>query len=126
MSREAARRSVCVNNLKQIGLALRGYHDAYGCFPPAYLADEAGRPMPSWRVLILPWLEQKDIYDLYRFDEPWDGPNNRKLHDMRVSAYACPANFRTGRMTSYVAVLGPEAAWRGAGTTRLADIQDGT
>src|SRR5207244_4506816 len=58
MPREASRRSVCVNNLKQIGLALQNYHDDFGCFPPAYIADENGRPMHSWRVLILPYIEQ--------------------------------------------------------------------
>jgi hypothetical protein len=75
-----------VNNLKQIGLALRNYHDAYGRFPPAYVADGHGPPMHSRRVLILPWLEKREIYDRYRFDEPWDGPNNRKPHDLVVPA----------------------------------------
>jgi hypothetical protein len=114
-----------VNNLKQIGLALHNYHEAYGCFPPAYLADENGRPMHSWRVLILPWLDQKAIYDQYRFDEPWDGSNNRKLHDLVVSTYACPSHPRQGHSTSYVAVVGPETAWRGAEPMRLEDIHDG-
>src|SRR5262249_42952585 len=74
-----ARRSQCKNNLKQIGLAMFNYHDAYGCFPPAYIADADGRPMHSWRVLLLPFLDEAARYRKYRFDEPWDGPNNSEL-----------------------------------------------
>ena len=72
-------RSDCQGRLRQIALALQCYHDVYKSFPPAYVADETGKPMHSWRVLILPFLEQKALYDQYRFDEPWDGPNNGKL-----------------------------------------------
>jgi hypothetical protein len=113
-----------VNNLKQIGLALRNYHDAYGCFPPAYLADTHGRPMHSWRVLILPWLEQKAIYDRYRFDEPWNGPNNRKLHALVIPSYTCRTHPRPGHSTAYAAIVGPKAAWYGAKPMRLGDVQD--
>src|SRR5207248_11120546 len=53
-AREAARRTQCSNNLRQIGLALHNYAQVYGSFPPAFVADEEGKPMHSWRVLILP------------------------------------------------------------------------
>ena len=114
-----------MNNLKQIGLALQNYRDAYGYFPPAYVADENGRPLHSWRMLILPWLEQKEIYDQYRFDEPWDGPNNRKLHDLRVSPYLCPSHPGERHSTAYVAVVGPGTAWRGVEPMRLEEVPDG-
>src|SRR6478672_5330638 len=52
-------RMACSNHLKQIGIALQNYHDVYGSFPPAYVADANGRPMHSWRVLILPFAEHK-------------------------------------------------------------------
>ena len=81
--------------------------------------------MHSWRVLILPWLEQRSIYDRYRLDEPWDGPNNRKLHDLIVSAYACPSHPGQGHSTAYAAVLGPGTAWDGSGPMTLRDIEDG-
>ena len=58
---EYAYRSQCANNLNRIALALHNYHDAYKCFPPAYVADEEGRPMHSWRVLILPYMEQQAL-----------------------------------------------------------------
>ena len=104
----------CSNHLKQIGLALQNYHDAYGSFPPAYMADADGKPIHSWRVLILPYLEQKALYDKYSFDEPWDGPNNSQLHEAAISAYICPSrpgNSRTD--TSFVAVVGAQTAWPG-------------
>ncbi len=126
MSRGAARRSMCANNLKQIILALHNYHDVYKSFPPAYVADENGKPMHSWRVLILPFLEQKALYDQYRFDESWDGPNNRQLAgDLKI--LMCPSDQRgLAGQTSYVAVVGPGTAWPGAKSVALSDIKDGT
>lgn len=107
-------------------MALQQYHDAFGCFPPAYVADENARPMHSWRVLILPFVDQQELYKRYRFDEPWDGPNNRKLHDVIVPLYSCPSEPKRGSATSYVVVTGPETAWRGGTSLSLGDIRDGT
>ena len=89
-AREAAQRSTCKNNLKQIGLALHNYHDRYQSFPPAFVADENGKPMHSWRVLLLPYLDQADLYARYNFNEPWNGPNNLKLGDEIPEVYGCP------------------------------------
>ncbi|HVX64806.1 MAG TPA: DUF1559 domain-containing protein [Pirellulales bacterium] len=126
-AREAARRSQCTNNLKQIGLALQNYHDVYGAFPPAYLADEDGKPMHSWRVLILPFLEQKPLYDRYRFDEPWDGPNNRLLAASMPTVFRCASEQPSPPgVTSYVGVSGPGAIFDGAKPTAIFSINDGT
>ena len=76
--RQAGRRSICENNLRQIALALQNYHQANGCFPPAYVADKNGKPMHSSRMLILPYVGFDDLYKAYDFTEPWDGPNNKK------------------------------------------------
>ena len=115
---EAARRMQCTNNLKQIALALHNYHQTFKCFPPAYVTDKSDKPMHSWRVLILPFMEQQQLYDKYRFDELWDSPNNRKLLDECPRVYGCPSDksARDGRTiyTSYVAIVGPNAAWEGA------------
>ena len=125
--RRAAKRSECADNLRQISIALQNYHDVYKRFPPAYLADQTGKPMHSWRVLILPFMEQKPLYDQYRFDEPWDGPNNRRLHAAALNLFECPAESKHGTgHTSYVAVVGPGTAWPGAKTIDIADIKDGT
>jgi hypothetical protein len=107
-------------------LAVANYHETYGCFPPAYVADREGRPMHSWRVLILPFLERHDLYDTYNFAEPWDGPNNRRLADRIGRIY-----LRSGldsahdQTTSFVAVVGPETSWPGARALGRKDIGDG-
>jgi hypothetical protein len=104
----------CVNNLKWIGLALQMYQEAHGSFPPAYVADKSGRPMHSWRVLILPFLESaeaKELYAAYSFAEPWDGPNNRKLAGTTPYAFACTVDPGRRRMTSYLAVTGEGTAF---------------
>ncbi len=125
---QAARRTQCVNNLKLIILALQSYHDTYGSFPPAYVVHENGRPMHSWRVLILPFLEQDDLYDQYDFSEPWDEPNNSKLAARIPKVFQCPSNYNRGQslMTSYVVVVGPETAWLGEKARTLGDMKDGT
>jgi prepilin-type processing-associated H-X9-DG protein len=127
-SRSVARRSSCTNNLHNILLAMRQYHDDHGCYPSSYIADADGRPMHSWRVLLLPYLDQKDVYDQYRFDEPWDGPNNRKLHDITLKPYLCPSQEpHPTTQTSYVLVIGPKTYWptKGNGYFRDADIING-
>jgi Protein of unknown function (DUF1559) len=125
-SRTPGRRAQCQNNLRQISIALQNYHDVYKSFPPAYVADANGRPMHSWRVLILPFLEQQSLYDVYRFDEPWNGPNNRQLASTALKIFECPADGNHGKgQTSYVAVVGPGTAWPGTKRIDVADIKDG-
>ena len=126
-SRAGARRCQCWNNLKQIGLALHNYHDVYGCFPPACVKDEEGRPMHSWRVLLLPFLEEQDLYDRYDFDQPWDGPDNRVLSQEIPYVFQCPAGELSGTpITSYLAVVGTNTLWPPRRTVRFSDIEDGT
>ncbi|PHR93513.1 MAG: hypothetical protein COA78_32765 [Blastopirellula sp.] len=128
-AREAARRMQCTNHLKQLGLALHNYHDTYGTLPPAYIADANGKPMHSWRVLILPFIEEQTLYNQYDFDEPWDGPNNSKLATRLPYAYVCPSYIHEHgghrNCTSYVAITGPNSIWNGETTTKFADITDG-
>ena len=124
---ERARRMQCTNQLKQIGLALQNYQTAYKCFPPAYIADKNGKPMHSWRVLILPYLERHDLYNMYRFNEPWNGPNNSKLLPKRDRVYQCPSDVNTEKSestsTNYVALVGKNTAWPLENSTSLADMR---
>jgi hypothetical protein len=103
----AARQAQCNDNLKQIGLALDNYRRDHGRYPPSYLADSNGKPMHSWRVLILKDLA-RPIYDAYDFSEPWDGPHNRELADKIPSVYICPSDHNVRRdaipLTNYVAI----------------------
>jgi hypothetical protein len=79
--------------------------------------------MHSWRVLILPNLDQMALYEAYDFSEPWDGPKNKKLLTARPNIYACPAEpdaHAPGAIrTSYVAVVGPQSAWTGEKSRKL-------
>lgn len=128
--RPAARRIQCTNNLKQIALALANYEGTYGEYPPPYSVDSRGRPLHSWRVLILPFLEHQRLYDALNLDEPWDGPHNGPiLRSAPLAVYCCPADpdACTNGLTSYVAVVGPETLFPGGGRSRTrAEITDGT
>lgn len=127
-AREAARRSQCGNNLFFLKFALANYHETYKCLPPAFIADADGKPMHSWRVLLLPFLDQREVYNQYDFSEPWDGPNNRKLAN-RINRYTfqCPSgpNYETSWMTDYVAIVGPKTAFPSSRSTTFDDFQDG-
>lgn len=134
-AREAARSCQCVGNLKQIGLGLLNYKSTYGCFPPAYVADATGKPLYSWRVLLMAELDRTDgwlghrLVGGFRFDEPWDSPNNSKLHHLRPAAVLnCPSHPSGAGSTDthFVAVVGPGTLFPSDGTSRrLADVVDG-
>ena len=107
MSREAARRIECGNNLRQIALAMNSYHSIYHSYPPAYLTDAAGRPMHSWRVLLLPYMNAQYLYDQYDFSQPWDSPVNQALAARMPESFHCPTAFSPSgpSETSYVVVV---------------------
>ncbi|MEX0727428.1 MAG: DUF1559 domain-containing protein [Planctomycetaceae bacterium] len=130
-------RDQCRDKLKQIGLALHNYHDQFGTFPPAYIADEHGRPMHSWRVLILPFMDQQELYDDYHFDEPWNGPHNITLQDRIPEGFRCPTYQRqlqerktdsefSQRLTNYVVIESPTAVFDGTHAPTISEITDGT
>ena len=128
---EAAHRTACRHNLKQIGLALHNYYDIYGTFPPAFIADKSGKPMHSWRVLILPYLEDhgegRALYAQYKFDEPWDGPHNRELLSQRPDVFSCPANKGGDpTLTDYAAIVGAPCIFAGERPVTIPEVRDGT
>ncbi len=89
-ARTAARRMQSVNNIKQLGLATHNFHDVNNGFPARYTVDEDGEPLHSWRVLLLPYLEQAALYKQIRLDEPWDSEWNSQFHDQMPIVYARP------------------------------------
>lgn len=108
-------------------LAVANYHDTYKCYPPPFIADEEGKPMHSWRVLLLPFLDGNVVYKQYRFDEPWDGPNNRKLADQMPSIYALHGCEKPGNVTTnYLRVVGDTTASPSNRTISDRDVTDGT
>ncbi len=96
--------------------------------PPAYIAGPDGTPWHSWRVLILPFIGEESVYEQYRFDELWNGPNNRLLADkITVEYFQCPSGPDFGRTlnANFVAVVGSETIFPGSNTTMLTDMKDG-
>ncbi len=124
-AREAARRSVCTNNLKQIGLAMHNYHDANGHFPGTILSKD-GKRLLSWRVAILPYIDQKSLYEKFKRDEPWDSPHNKALLDQMPTTFACPGRPSRPGMTSYRGFRGDGAFFQDGNDSKLDNITDGT
>ena len=125
--REAARRCACVNNMKQLGLALYNYHDDYGCFPPAYTTDDQGNRLHGWRTLILPYCEQKNLYQSLNLNKPWDGPKNSQLAATNLYVFKCLSVLNENKpRTHYVAVTGPGTAWPDGRGSRVDEFTDGT
>ncbi|MEX1223702.1 MAG: DUF1559 domain-containing protein [Pirellulales bacterium] len=125
-SRDAARRMQCSNNMKQIALAMLNYESTNGSFPPAYTVDENGQPLHSWRVLILPYLEQRHLYEQIARDEPWDSPANRQFHDVMIDIYGCPASVDEPSDTNYMVLVGDETLFPPEGKSLApSDVRDG-
>ncbi len=112
--------------MKQIGLALHNYHDVYKTFPPAYTTDEDGKPLLSWRVLILPYLEEGPLYDQFHLDEPWDSEHNKRLIPLMPQAYRPPDSKAEPGRTNYLGVDGKQGIFSGDKPTGFVDIRDGS
>lgn len=134
VARPAARRTVCRNNLKQIGLAIHNYHDVHSHYPMATYSSEgaakAGMPERSWRVTVLPFLDQEPLYREYDQDVAWDVAPNDVLQKNVVAAYGCPgrpAKFDNQRrfLASYSAVTGAGAVFENNKFRSAATITDG-
>jgi prepilin-type processing-associated H-X9-DG protein len=112
----AAKRAVAQNNLKQIGLALHSYHDTHGWIPihgtgpkGAALKNANEKPLLSWRVELLPYVEQQELYNQFKLDEPWDSENNKKLIEKMPKLYAPAAKPGKAGHTHTQMVVGPSA-----------------
>lgn len=127
-AREAARRSQSKNNLKQIGLAMHNYHDTYRTFPAAANADKNGKKLLSWRVHILPFVEQVQLYQQFHLDEPWDSEHNKKLIAQIPPVYVHPnhADLAKEGKTVYLVPTGEGTVFDGNEGTGIAKITDGT
>jgi prepilin-type processing-associated H-X9-DG protein len=125
--RETARRMQSSNNLKQIGLAMLNAEHANKSFPPAYTADKDGKPLLSWRVHILPYLDQNDLYKQFHLDEPWDSEHNKPLVAQMPAVYKHPKSAVSGEgKTNYLTVRGEKTVFSGSKGVGLMDITDGT
>ncbi|HMB07398.1 MAG TPA: DUF1559 domain-containing protein [Isosphaeraceae bacterium] len=126
-AREAARRTQCVNNLKQMGLAFHNFYSAHNHLPPAAITDARGNPLLSWRVALLPYIAQESLFKQFKLDEPWDSSHNRALLARMPAVYACPSDPRDKRqgMTCYQAIIGPGTLFEGEEGITFAEVTDG-
>ena len=123
-AREAARRSASKNNMKQLLLAFHNYYDFYKHFPARANYDNNGKPLLSWRVHILPFIDQQALYKRFKLNEPWDSPHNKQLIRLMPSTYANP-NLPAGSVTNYLAVIGADSVVSATGV-KMRQITDGT
>ena len=128
---EARARTESQNNLKVLTLAMHNYNDAMRTLPPAAW-EKNGKPLLSWRVLLLPYIEQNNLYKQFRLNEAWDSPHNKKLISLMPKQYALPGSQDLNNGTThYVVPVGVRSAFerfpggRNKGI-RLTSIADGT
>lgn len=127
-ARERVRAAVTMNNLKQLGLAMHTYYDANRRFPPQYSVDKQKKPLLSWRVLLLPFLEQGELYKQFKLNEPWDSPHNKKLIAKMPDVYRSPRQKKSAEegKTVYLVPTGKELIFNGPNTKKINQITDGT
>lgn len=124
-AREAARQAHSMNNMKHILLAMHNYHEAMGAFPAAYSADKEGKPLLSWRVHILPYIEEQERYKQFHLDEPWDSEHNKKLIEKMPTIYRSPNSTAQPGKTNYLTIRGKNTVFSGDKDGRLQDVVDG-
>lgn len=114
-AREAARRSVSLNTVRQIELGLFQYETENGHLPAYASFDAKGNPLLSWRVHVLPFLDEQALYEEFHLDEPWDSPHNSKLIPRMPAFYRSPVSKLPAEQgkAGYLGVLGKECAFTG-------------
>lgn len=112
------------NYLHSIGIALNNYWATNGNLPPAVVYDKTGHPLYSWRVLLLPYVEQDALYKNFHLDEPWDSPNNLPLSQKTPSCYRSYGSDQG--FTEFQVLIGPGTAFERPGLgLNSADFPDG-
>ncbi len=121
-------RQDAMNQMKQLGLGMHSYHNEHKSFPPPALLDGNGKALLSWRVVLLPYLEEdyRELYSEFHLDEPWDSEHNKPLIAKMPAIYRCPRSKKadTG-MTVYQVPRGPSTAFAGPDGIGLRKITDG-
>jgi prepilin-type N-terminal cleavage/methylation domain-containing protein/prepilin-type processing-associated H-X9-DG protein len=148
-AREAARRAQCVNNVKQLSLALHNYHSSIGSFPmastTAYSDPGVSTNWGTWgaNALLLPYLEQKPVYDAINFNwNSWQGTvgpaQNRSIFGLKLNSFVCPSDGMTGtdNTNNYFGSMGTTGSFYSVAestgifasgrTYGIADVSDGT
>lgn len=112
------------NQLRNIGVALHNYHSEYGSFPPAVIVDPETGHRHSWRIVLLPYLDQHAAFRQYRFDEPWNSETNLKLQDFSIFTAPCDDEAHKNHWTSAAAVVGQHTMWPESGSQAIDDVNN--
>jgi hypothetical protein len=126
---QAAAQRKSTNNLKQLALAMINYADVnQGTMPPATVYSKDGKALYSWRVLLLPYLEEQELYKQFKLDEPWDSKNNKPLLEKMPAVFAPVAGATKDKnSTFYQVIVGKGAAFEDKEKIRFpASFTDGT
>ena len=115
-----------LRNLQRIAKAIDTYKQEHGSFPPAYVPGPDGKTLHSWRVALLPYLDEEGLYADYRRNEPWDSPANRKLLKRIPSVYKSPLDPPASVNSSYFVFVGPHAPFEGTQPVPVTSVYDGT
>ena len=121
----ALNRRHAMQHLKTIGIAMQNHHDVYKRFPDAAIRDAAGKPLLSWRVRLLPFLDQTALYKEFRLDEPWDSQHNRKLIERMPDVFRIAPGLAPGK-TCVELPIGAATAWPEGRGLAIRDFTDGT
>jgi hypothetical protein len=124
-AREAAQRTQDSNSLKQIGLAMHNYHDVHGAFPAQASVDGDGKPLLSWRVHLLPFLDEQALYEQFHLDEPWDSEHNLRLAEQMPAVFRSQA-LGEANQTVFQSFIGSGTFLDGRKGLHLKDFTDGT
>lgn len=115
-----------LNNMKQIGLALHNYHDRFNRFPAPASLGKDDKKLLSWRVAILPYIDQQELYDQFHLDEPWDSDHNKKLIEKMPDVFRSPGQKGDKGTTVYLAADGKQSVFEGPKPIGLRSIIDGS
>jgi hypothetical protein len=125
--REAADGMTLTSKLKQIGLAMHNHEATHGGLPPQATYSPQGKPLLSWRVQVLPYLEQEPLYRQFRLDEPWDSEHNKKLIARMPEVFKGDnPKLNVEGKTTLLVPAGPGTIFEGKERARIRDIHDGT
>jgi hypothetical protein len=114
-----------MNDLRQVGMAVLYCQNTGGSFPAAAICDASGKPLLSWRVALLPYLEAQSLYQQFHLDEPWDSEHNKRLIQSMPDVYRSKDDPEDGK-TRFVALVGENGIFTGKpkGTTAK-EVPDG-
>jgi Protein of unknown function (DUF1559) len=114
------------NKLKQLVLAMHNYHDVHGHFPPASVMGPDGKTPHSWRVELLPFLDEMKLYNQYRLNEPWDNPHNKLVLRQMPDVFRSPFADEKSTNSGYFAFVGRGTIFEGTKGIPIQEITDGT